>query len=306
MNVIADYKNGNFRTVLYDDGTKIRETEDDEFLPEYPDCMDITISKKCNNGCEYCYMKCAPDGDHADIEAYYTLLRDMPSGMEVAINLNSEPNPQLIEFLALMYAQGVFVNVTLHERDFMRCVPLLKDLTRRELVRGIGVSYTGETDTDEFIAAVKEFPNAVIHTIAGLITEDTINNLGGHGLKLLILGYKIVGRGRGFYWKYSDDVKDGIKWLSGQIMNIADKFAVISFDGLAIKQLELKKLFATEYSKFYQGDEGEFTFYLDLVDGYYAVNSLSCEHFDIEPGQTIKDMFQHVRKVTGKPVFEGE
>ena len=45
MNLLGIYKNGNFTTKLFSDGTKIRETEDDEFIPDFAENMDIKISK---------------------------------------------------------------------------------------------------------------------------------------------------------------------------------------------------------------------------------------------------------------------
>ena len=44
MNLLGVYKNGNMRTCIFSDGTKIRETEDDEFIPDFAENMDIKIS----------------------------------------------------------------------------------------------------------------------------------------------------------------------------------------------------------------------------------------------------------------------
>lgn len=35
MELLGRYKNGNFKTTILSDGTKIRETEDDEFIPAF-------------------------------------------------------------------------------------------------------------------------------------------------------------------------------------------------------------------------------------------------------------------------------
>ena len=76
LHVLADYKNGNEHVVLFDDGTKIRETDDDEFCPEFPENCDMTISTVCDNGCRFCYMNCTPDGQFADF-AKYPFLKNM-------------------------------------------------------------------------------------------------------------------------------------------------------------------------------------------------------------------------------------
>lgn len=41
MNLIGQYKNGNYTVSIYDDGTKIRENDLDFFEPAFPESMDI-------------------------------------------------------------------------------------------------------------------------------------------------------------------------------------------------------------------------------------------------------------------------
>lgn len=43
MKILGSYKNGNFRTAIFEDGTKIRETNDDEFQAAFAENMDIKI-----------------------------------------------------------------------------------------------------------------------------------------------------------------------------------------------------------------------------------------------------------------------
>lgn len=47
MELLGRYINGNFKTTILSDGTKIRETEDDEFLPTFAENMDIKICNFC-------------------------------------------------------------------------------------------------------------------------------------------------------------------------------------------------------------------------------------------------------------------
>ena len=101
MKLLTKYQNGNETVYLFDDGTKIRETEDDEFCPDFPENCDVTISTKCNNGCEFCYMDCTPNGAFADFSKY-SFLDHMHPGMELAINLNYPLHPELLTFLQQM------------------------------------------------------------------------------------------------------------------------------------------------------------------------------------------------------------
>ena len=55
MELLGIYKNGNFTTKIFNDGTKVRETEDDEFKAAFAENMDIKISNYCDMGCKFCH-----------------------------------------------------------------------------------------------------------------------------------------------------------------------------------------------------------------------------------------------------------
>lgn len=55
MELLGRYKNGNFNVVLFNDGTKIRETDADEFIPDFAESMDIKICDRCDIGCKFCH-----------------------------------------------------------------------------------------------------------------------------------------------------------------------------------------------------------------------------------------------------------
>ena len=65
-------------------------------------------------------------------------------------------------------------------------------------------------------------------------------------------------------------------------------FKVISFDNLALKQLEVQKLLSQEeWDRFYMGDDGldgqqtSATFFVDLVERKFAKNSCSMERYPL-------------------------
>ena len=71
-------------------------------------------------------------------------------------------------------------------------------------------------------------------------------------------------------------------------------FCVVSFDNLAIEQLNVRRLISDEqWDEFYMGDDGTMTFYIDMVEGVFAKNSLSMERWPIM--DNIDDMFNKVR-----------
>lgn len=281
---------------LFDDGTKIRETDDDEFRPEYPENCDMTISTVCNNGCKYCYMNCTPDGMNADFDKY-DFLDNMFPGMELAINMNFPPHPDLYKFLVRMKEQGVYVNATINETHFMQPTnrKWLKGLVESHLLWGIGVSYVGKSNNEEFIAAVNEFPTAIVHLIAGLIDSDVMDRLGGHGLKILILGYKDVGRGVKYLLECGSDIIERINWLTEALPDLIDEFKLVSFDNAALDQLRVKKWIDPDvWKERYQGEEGSQTFYIDLVHDCFARDSLTDMSYPIE-NKSLKEMFDHIR-----------
>jgi hypothetical protein len=148
------------------------------------------------------------------------------------------------------------------------------------LIYGVGVSLSNPTD--DFVERIKKYPNAVIHVINGMFSEKQYEVLKNKGLKVLILGYKDVGRGVEYHETANDFISTNQKWLYDNLNDIIPTFRVISFDNLSLNQLNVKRLLSDEqWNEFYGGDDGTFTFFINLVDGYFAKNSLSDIHYPI-------------------------
>ena len=143
------------------------------------------------------------------------------------------------------------------------------------LIHGLGISYVPNMG-EEFYRIVANIDNAIIHLINGLFTSDDIYDLDGWGFKLLILGYKDTGRGIQFYVDHSEAIKKNIEWTKNHMDLLFDYFDVVAFDNLAIKQLNVKDLLTDEeWSEIYSGDEGQFTYYIDLPCNTFSINSTS-------------------------------
>ena len=52
---MPSYKNGNYIVTILEDGTKIRVTEENEFIPEFSENIDCKITDKCSQMCKFCY-----------------------------------------------------------------------------------------------------------------------------------------------------------------------------------------------------------------------------------------------------------
>ena len=293
--IIAEYDNGNAHVTLEDDGTRTIETEYDEFDFEYPLNNDVTITKKCDGGCPYCYMGCTPDGKHADIMSAKFLDTIRP-GAECAINLNDCSHPQLLKFLGKMRDKGVIVNGTVNQIHFMKYHVMLKQLCNEKLLWGLGVSL--QKPNAEFIRVIKEFPNAVIHVINGILSEDDIEILKDNDLKMLILGYKEINRGKSYREDNNSIIEMKQNYLYNNLSKVIKQFKVVSFDNLAIEQLNVRRLLTDkQWESFYQGDEGTGTFFVDLVDGIFAKNSMVEDKTKMYPiMDDIRDMFRIIKK----------
>jgi len=290
--IIGRYKNGNYNVTMLSDGTKIRRTMEDEFIPTFSENTDVRITACCSIGCSFCYDGATKDGKHGNLN--YGFLNHLHPYTEMAINGNDLDHPDLIGFLEKLKSQKVFANITLNQAQFEKNVDLVRDLVSKKLVWGIGVSLVNPTDS--FIKLIKGFPNAVIHTINGLLSEEQVNKLANNDLKVLVLGYKMRGRGDSFYEEHKNVIEARKTWLNNNLDDVMKKFKVMSFDNLAIEQLNsIKGIVGDKWDEFYMGDDGGYTFYIDLVNGTFAKNSCIDERFDIGD-KSIDEMFQFIKE----------
>lgn len=289
--ILTTYINGNYNVVLLNDGTKIRYNDLNNLTPSFAESIDCNITEKCDGNCGYCYLGCTVNGKHADLSQ--TFFDTLHRGQELALNGNDLTHPQLEEFLIRMKDKGVICNLTVNQIHFIRCIDKLRDLNQRRLIYGLGVSLVNSND-EKLYEYLKEFPNAVLHTIDGLLSSEDIYNLSDKNIKLLILGYKVLGRGDEYYHKHHTEIEHNINWLKDNIIFLRDKFEVISFDNLAIEHMDLKnKVSRDVWDYFYMGDEGSYTFYIDAVNKEFALSSLSPERYSLK--DNVDEMFMTIR-----------
>ena len=291
----ARYRNGNaITTINLVDGSKIRETEDDDFNLEFPESIDLNIGNRCDGGCQFCYINASPNGVDADLMSA-KFVDTLHPFTEVAINGNSVDHPQLIPFLEKLKSKRLLSNITVNQIHFEQKENVIADLVDRGLVKGIGVSL--RKATPEFVQRVKKYPNAVIHTINGILTPDDLEVMRDNDLKLLILGYKDLGRG--ISYKENNDliVKLRQRYLYDVLDTLPNCFKVVSFDNLAIEQLKPQRFLSKEkWDEIYMGDEGTASMYVDLVTGKFGVSSLCKEDVMHPLLDNIDNMFAVVKR----------
>lgn len=294
--LLGKYQNGNYSVSLYSDGTKVRENDLDKLIPTFAENCDCLISTKCDGGCPFCYEGCSVDGKYGDI-LNPKFLDTLHEYTELAINGNDLSHPDLIPFLKKLKEKKVITNMTVNQIHFEKHQDMIHDLIVNGLIYGLGVSL--KEPTEKFIELIKQYPNAVIHTINGITTVGDYYALANNGLKVLILGYKELCRGHEYMSHHAPAIKHIQTGLYNTLKTMVDEnwFDIVSFDNLAIKQLDVKRLLSNEeWSEFYMGDDSEFTFYLDLVENKFSKNSLAPENERYDLLDDIDEMFEVIRK----------
>ena len=293
----ATYENGNYKVFIDTrNGTKIRQTTDDKFYPNFPESIDIKITNNCDMLCPMCHEMSTPGGKHGDI-LNAQFIDSLHPYTELAIGGgNPFTHPDLVAFLDKLHSKKVIANITVNQIHFIEWFNVIKWLTSFDLVKGIGVSLT-DVD-DEFVKKIKYFDNTVIHVINGMITVKELEKLYDKNLKILILGYKMKGRGLEYYQKARNLINENMETLRKNMVSVMNHFKIVSFDNLAIEQLGIQHLLSPErWANFYNGDDGEFTMYIDLVENKFSVSSTSLIRNDLL--DNVDKMFAQVRKAVG-------
>ena len=294
MNILGRYQNGNYTVTILKDGTKIRYNTLDFFVPEKPESMDVKITNCCDMGCPMCHEDSKPNGKHGDI-LNIPFFDTLSPYTEIAIGGgNPLSHPDLVPFLEQLKSKKLIPSMTVNQIHFMKNLDLIEELVNKKLIYGIGVSLNSVND--EFIEAIQKFPNTVIHVINGIVHPIQLEELAYKGLKILILGYKEFRRGNAMYANMGgviEEMKSNLYNILPTMIN-DNWFDVVSFDNLAIKQLNPKRLMSDEqWNQFYMGDDGNFTMYIDLVNQEFAKSSVSTDRYPITAD--IRDMFNKVK-----------
>lgn len=287
--IIAKYKNGDTVVTLYADGTKERDVSNGNFS-EYPETIDVCITRWCDSPCAWCHENSTTRGKHGDLQPTIDILKQLPKGSEIAIG-GGHPlsHPEFDNFVKEISSSGIVCNVTINEFHFKKELPRIERLVADNLIYGVGYSYST-------IPCEWSYEHLVSHVIIGVTSYFDLDKIiENNNKKVLLLGFKKkTGRGDIFYKKNNEKVDKLIKeWYAG-LFNAAKK-AHISFDNNAINQLKPYRLFVNseDYNKFYMGDDGTYSMYIDAVKQEFAVSSTGIERHPYK--KNIADMFNIVQ-----------
>lgn len=299
------YKNGSYTVMILDDGTKIRYSKSDIYKPSRVESMDIKITNQCDMGCPMCHENSLPNGKHADV-INNSIIDSIPPYTELAIGGgNPLAHPYLNYFLHKCKERKLIANITVNKKHFIDNFDFIFRFYKCNYINGIGISVFDITD--EEIEMIKKV-DGVCHVIIGVTPIKVMEKLANNNIKVLVLGYKDFRRGANYYCQNQDRIIISMKIWSDFISAAIKEhyYSVISFDNLAIKQLNLKSvLTADEWDSFFMGDDGidgEFSsasMYIDLVEGKFGKNSCAplderydCKDFD----NNVNKMFNFLLK----------
>lgn len=306
------YQNGNyFVSINLDNGTKIRETinpDATEFVADFPESADVKITNKCSYNCAFCHEGSNINGKHSDALHSHVWNTFRPY-TEVALGGGSVTGyPDLVPLLERLKSLHLIPNITVRQEEFMSNLPLIRKLTDEKLIYGLGISLSNPNQED-FIKTVKEFPNAVIHVINGIVSLTELRKLANNNFKILILGYKEVRKGKILLANSAQNtiINNNKEALYAFLPKIITErwFDVVSFDNLAIKQLNPKGRFVSDedWETIYMGDDGldgeqtSASMYIDLVENEFARNSCDVDHRMPVGNMSVKEMYKILCKM---------
>ena len=299
VKLLANYNNGNANIKLFDNGTRVVKCDDPVTNLEFPLSIDLCITKYCNRGCLFCYNNSGVNGKHGNI-LELPIIDSIPPGVEIAIGGGSiTTHPDLKDFLKKLKNKGLIANITVSQGEFIENVSLINEFIEEDLIHGMGISF--KEPNDILWRAIADNKNCVVHLIAGVHTKEVLDYLSDFGLKILILGYKDLGRGEYYHDALRDKIDANINWLKDHLEDYKGKFRVISLDNLAVEQLDAKRLVTEEkWEKYFQGEDGSISCYIDGVNETISISSLESENDTLPLGNDIKEDFAKIKALKEK------
>lgn len=302
------YQNGNATISIDTDGTRIIQFPSDEKLNlEYPLNIDIRLSNRCPLGfnpktgkavCTFCHESARTDGIVGDIERLKNILdTQLPKdfAIELAVGVN-EMLPEIADFFAWATQRGFIINATVNQLTVSsnrQSTQYVTKLIQDGNIKGLGLSFRNVETFTKVPKEIIEYSNTVVHVIAGIDDIEEVKKLSGSSIgvkKVLVLGEKEFGFNVDSFHN-SERIQNRKIWL-WKIHELFKLFDVVSFDNLALEQLKVKRFFLDEkdWETTYQG---EHSFYINAVDGYFAPSSRSYYKVGFDK-TTIQDFFKNV------------
>ena len=290
----------------------------EDFMPDFPDSIDLKITNKCSWGCPYCHESSTKDGESFDYDKTTKILSQLPElPIEIAIGggdvLDAPDFKKLVKWLN---DRGNKTRATVNIKDVLKRREAFEDSLKN--VEAVGISLDSLPkfikscwkDQDSLLCTINGKPDLfvqerayVAHIIAGVFPYKDLERLfnASYSVPVLILGYKQWGRAKDTALpKDLEKFKETLWELIIKMKNESyDRFVcgrTIGFDNLALEQLDIKSLLSEdEWERIYMGQEGGHSMYIDAVKGEYAMTSRSEERVSWD-SIGLLDYFKGLRK----------
>ncbi len=304
--LLGSYKNGNYTIAIYSDGTKIRETEGDAFIPSFAENINLMITERPDPACPW-YHNVVSEGDNQaalmaenEIETIHRYIKNLRPFTEVTISGNDLSNPEILALLVYLRKKKVFSNILISQEHFMENYHRILGWTERRLIRGLEVSLE-DSENSEFLKKIQSFSSPTIHVMSGIFTGDDLDNLEGKDLKIFIHGYD---ENIASVAIDPQDIKYNKEWLEEAIKTeFPDAFSSVTFDNIAVNQLHVKEVLFDEgkelWNEFYVRPEEDFELCIDAVNGFFYSDFDKTDRKPIEDRFADK-MFREIRKRFGR------
>lgn len=267
--MIVTYTNGSYQVSQYPDGTRIFSDPIGKFDSEFPDNLDVKITDYCDIGCKFCYEDSGIHGKHCNSDILLEKLSKLPEGIEVTLGGgNPLSHPEIDKIIKGISLQGKFVSMTVNEKSFEKSkIPIG--------LRALGISPIPGIDKEVFQDPDDLNIIVVYHFIVGIHPLEQIEKYLKAGKRVLILGYKSIGRGKNNIPPRLEEWGKGLKRLKFRLTEGGEfPEARMSLDNLAIRQINFRASFSTsEWDLFYLGEDGTCSMYIDAVEGTYSESS---------------------------------
>ena len=256
--LLNSYINGNHIVSIYDDGTKVSKTvlESSKYLTyDFPESFDFKLTNKCSSGCKFCHESSTKDAENKPIKEFLdSILYDsIRPFTEMAIgggNIFEDEN-DLNFLLETNKAKNIVSNITISQTQSLFNYEKIKDFISRNLIKGLGISINPKH------GKVPNFgDNTVLHVINGIMDESWIPLI--ENQKILILGFKNIGRGIQYLSDNSLSISEKQQWMVKNLKRLSGICQSISFDCLAVKQLDPQKVLdisCNNWNLWYNGDD---------------------------------------------------
>lgn len=302
---IGTYKNGNYTTTIYSDGSRDRVSEAEAFIPSFPESIELKITEEYEGEHPWFYSKLSEEPRNAKLmkgildplNKYIKAIRPLT---EVTILGGHVDHPEILDLLVFLRQRRAQTKLIVGQEYFVNNYHRIYGWKERRLIKNLGIILINSED-QEFLNKLRDFPGATIIVTSGIFNGEDLDNLENSDISLLIQGYVSSENNKEYTEENSTDFEYNKSWLVSCIdKEVLKAVRKVSFDNLALLQLGIDDGRFTDKDKdftdLYFGEDGEFSLYIDMVNGEFSGSEYSKERYKIEENMTPDQMFREIRK----------